>query len=259
MFFQSQAESLPKLLKPQTRAVILTSASNVCGTLMPLRETGKFCAAHGLRFIADSSQTAGTWPIHMEEMHIDALAFTGHKGLSGPQGIGGFLLRQDMASRIEPLLSGGTGSLSHTEEIPSFMPDRFEPGTLNLPGILGLSAALHWIEQTGMDSIRAHELALAGHFLNGLREIPGIRIIGKQDMQGRTGTVSLQTVSKDIAQAAFELDEAYGIMTRAGLHCAPSAHKTLGTYPAGTIRFSFGWHNTLQDADAALAALAEIA
>lgn len=182
MFFQSQAESLPKLLKPQTRAVILTSASNVCGTLMPLRETGKFCAAHGLRFIADSSQTAGTWPIHMEEMHIDALAFTGHKGLSGPQGIGGFLLRQDMASRIEPLLSGGTGSLSHTEEIPSFMPDRFEPGTLNLPGILGLSAALHWIEQTGMDSIRAHELALAGHFLNGLREIPGIRIIGKQDM-----------------------------------------------------------------------------
>lgn len=233
-FFQSQAESLPKLLKPQTRAVILTSASNVCGTLMPLRETGKFCAAHGLRFITDSSQTAGTWPIHMEEMHIDALAFTGPKGLSGPQGIGGFLLRQDMASRIEP-------------------------GTLNLPGILGLSAALHWIEETGMDSIRAHELALAGHFLNGLREIPGIRIIGKQDMQGRTGTVSLQTVSKDIAQAAFELDEAYGIMTRAGLHCAPSAHKTLGTYPAGTIRFSFGWHNTLQDADDALAALAEIA
>lgn len=252
-------DALPGLLTPQTRAVILTHASNVCGTLLPLSEVGEFCTRHGLCFFADTSQTAGVVPISMEEMHIDALAFTGHKGLLGPQGIGGFLLRECMISKIEPLLSGGTGSISHTEEIPSFMPDRFEPGTLNLPGILGLSAALRWLNETGIDRIRAHELGLTEHFLGGIRKIPQIRIIGKQTVTGRTGVVSIQTLSKDLAQAAWELDEQYGIMTRTGLHCAPFAHKTLGTFPVGTIRFSFGWWNTHQEIDAALQALSAIA
>lgn len=249
---------LPGLLTPRTRAAVLTHASNVCGTLLPLQEMGDFCAGHGLRFFVDSSQTAGVWPIHMEKMHIDALAFTGHKGLLGPQGIGGFLIREDLIREIEPLLSGGTGSISHTEEIPAFMPDRFEPGTMNLPGILGLYAALHWIEDTGMDNIRAHELALTEHFLTGLRKIPHIRITGKTDIKERTGVVSLQTTAKDPAQAAWELDEMYGIMTRTGLHCAPYAHKTLGTFPAGTIRFSFGWWNTQQEVDTALQALTAV-
>lgn len=261
---QLLTEYLPKLLTSRTKAVVMTHASNVCGTLMPFHEIGQFCADNGLRFIADVSQTAGIWPVRMEEMHIDALAFTGHKGLLGPQGIGGFLLREDMINEIEPLLSGGTGSISHTEEVPAFMPDRFEPGTMNLPGIFGLYASLQWIKETGIASIRAHELDLTGYFLEGLKEIPNIRIIGipdltNQDICRRTGVVSLQTLTKDISQAAWELDEMYGIMTRSGLHCAPYAHKTLGTYPAGTIRFSFGWWNTKQEIDTALQALAAIA
>lgn len=255
---QLDTDALPELLTPRTRAMILTHASNVCGTLMPLEKAGEFCARHGLRFFVDSSQTAGVWPIHMENMHIDALAFTGHKGLLGPQGIGGFLLREDLTGQIEPLLAGGTGSISHTEEMPAFMPDRFEPGTPNLPGILGLHAALRWIDATGMDEIRAHELALTERFLAGLHKIPNIRVVGKPDVQGRTGVVSLQTLTKDLSQVSWELDETYGIMTRTGLHCAPSAHKTLGTFPAGTIRFSFGWWNTAREVDTALDALAEI-
>lgn len=194
----------------------------------------------------------------MEEMQIDALAFTGHKGLLGPQGIGGFLLREDLICQIEPLLSGGTGSMSHTEDVPAFMPDRFEPGTMNLPGIVGLYAALLWIKDTGMDHIRAHELALTERFLTGTQSIKNLRVIGKQDMEHRTGVVSVQTTAKDLSQAAFELDEMYGIMTRSGLHCAPFAHKTLGTFPVGTIRFSFGWWNTEQEVDTALEALAAI-
>lgn len=260
---QLRCEYLEKLLTADTKAVVMTHASNVCGTLLPLHETGQFCARHGLRFFADVSQTAGIWPVNMEEMHLDALAFTGHKGLLGPQGIGGFLLREDFINEIEPLLSGGTGSISHTEEIPSFMPDRFEPGTMNLPGIFGLNAALKWLETTGIDNIRAHELELTAYFLEGLKEIPNIRIIGQTDtgqkgIRERTGVVSLQTLTKDIAQAAWELDENYGIMTRTGLHCAPYAHKTLGTFPTGTIRFSFGWKNTKQEIDTALQALTDI-
>ncbi|KAI4448234.1 Cysteine desulfurase [Eubacterium plexicaudatum ASF492] len=249
---------MEKLLTPRTRAVVLTHASNVCGTLLPLPETGAFCVEHGLRFFVDGSQTAGVWPIHMEKMHIDALAFTGHKGLLGPQGIGGFLLREDMIDRIRPLLSGGTGSISHTEEVPAFMPDRFEPGTMNLPGIAGLYAALCWIQETGMDRIRTHELALTERFLTGVHSIPNLRIIGKKDCKGRTGVVSLQTTDKDPAQTAFALDDEYGIMTRTGLHCAPFAHKTLGTFPSGTIRFSFGWWNTQAEIDTALQALSDI-
>lgn len=143
-------ERLAACLTDRTRAVVMTHASNVCGTLLPIEAVGEFCRAHALRFFVDAAQTAGVWPIDMERMHIDALAFTGHKGLLGPQGTGGFLLREDMVPLVEPLLSGGTGSLSHTERVPDFMPDRFEPGTPNLPAFVGLHAALLWLEETGM-------------------------------------------------------------------------------------------------------------
>lgn len=249
------------LLTEHTRAVVITHASNVCGTVMPLAEVGEFCRAHGLRLLVDCAQTAGLLPIDMEAMHIDALAFTGHKGLLGPQGIGGFLLKEDMVPLVEPLLSGGTGSLSHTEEIPAFMPDRFEPGTPNLPGIMGLRAGLLWLKETGMEKVRVHEEALTRHFLDGLKpmeEAGLLRIVGKQTEKGRTGVVSVQTLTVPLAQAAFALDSQYGIQTRVGLHCAPSAHKTLGTFPEGTIRFSFGWFNTQDDADEALRAMREV-
>lgn len=255
-------ETLRGALRPNTRAVVMTHASNVCGTLLPIREVGAFCREQGLRFFVDCAQTGGVWPVDMAEMNIDALAFTGHKGLLGPQGIGGFLLRADLGSQIEPLLSGGTGSVSHTEEVPDFMPDRFEPGTMNLPGIVGLHAGLQWLRETGIDAIREHELRLTGQFLAGLRALDEsgelLRVVGKGGLEDRTGVVSLQTLGQDISQVAYELDDAYGVMTRVGLHCAPSAHKTLGTYPTGTIRFSFGWWNTEDEVDAALRALGAI-
>lgn len=256
-----QLESMEHCLQENTKAVIMMHGSNVCGTMMPLTEVGAFCQKHGLKFIVDCAQTGGTWPISMKSMHIDALAFTGHKGLMGPQGIGGFILAEGMEKEIEPLLSGGTGSISHTEEVPLFMPDRFEPGTMNLPGIIGLHAGLLWIQQTGLDTIREHELGLTQYFIDRLKpfEADGkIRILGKHNCEHRTGVVSIQTLTKELSEVAFELDDSYGIMTRVGLHCAPSAHKTLQTFPTGTIRFSFGYWNTKEQVDVALKALEEI-
>ena len=255
-------EEMAPLVKKETRAVVMTHASNVCGTMMPYEQVGAFCRERGLLFIADTAQTAGVWPLDMERMKIDALAFTGHKGLLGPQGIGGFLLSEKFLPQMESLIAGGTGSISHTEVMPDFMPDRFEAGTMNLPGIVGLHAGLGWIRETGMEQIRSHELALTRQFLEGLKSMDPyekrLRVVGKKDTEGRTGVVSVQTVRRELAQTAYELDVQYGIMTRVGLHCAPSAHQTLGTFPTGTIRFSFGWWNTRAEAVLALQALDEL-
>ena len=256
-------EKAEELLRPETRLLVCLHASNVCGTMMPLQEIGKFCQKHGLLFILDTAQTAGVIPIDMEALHIDALAFTGHKALRGPQGTGGFLLRNELVSCIDPLISGGTGSISHTEEVPDFLPDRYEPGTPNIPGILGLHAALSDLSHTDMMEIRQHELELTQYFIDGILQMDpqesSLRIIGKKDICNRCAVVSLQTLNLDMARAAYELDASYGIMTRVGLHCAPNAHKTLGTYPEGTIRFSFGSSNTRDEIDLALHALSEIA
>lgn len=246
------------LLRPDTRAVVMLHASNVCGTVLPAGEVGAFCHAHGLKFILDTAQTAGVLPIDMEAMHIDALAFTGHKGLLGPQGVGGFILRPDMVPRVEPLIAGGTGSVSHEERMPSFMPDKFEAGTMNLPGIMGLHEALRWLKGEAIDAVRAHELALTERFLADTEEIPNLRVIGCKGMEGRVGVVSVLPENADPALVADALGQEYGIMVRVGLHCAPNAHRTLGTYPTGTIRFSFGWHNTPRQVDTALSALREL-
>lgn len=257
---QLDVDALEGCLRPNTRAVVMTHASNVCGTALPIAQAGQFCLSHGLRFFVDSAQTAGVLDLDMEAMHIDALAFTGHKGLLGPQGVGGFVLAEGLAQHIEPLLSGGTGSLSHTEDVPPFLPDRFEPGTLNLPGILGLRQALLFLKETGIERIRQHEQTLARQFLDGLRPLEDaklIRILAK-DAAERVGVVSIQTLQKELSQAAFELDDRFGVMTRVGLHCAPSAHKTLGSFPTGSIRFSFGWSNTPEQVDRALDALWEV-
>ena len=255
-------EEMESLLKKNTKAVVMMHASNVCGTLLPLKEAGAFCKEHGLKFIVDCAQSAGVFPISMREMHIDALCFTGHKGLYGPQGIGGFILQEEMIEQITPLLSGGTGSISHTEEIPKFMPDRFEPGTMNLPGIFGLHAALEWLAETGMENIHYKERTLTELFLNKIKELDGtgekISVIGKENVDGRTAVVSVQTPERDVSEVAYLLDKNYGIMARVGLHCAPSAHKTLGTYPTGTIRFSFGYFNTEEEVLLAVKALEEI-
>ena len=250
--------AMDRLLRENTRAVVMLHASNVCGTLMPVETVGAFCHAHGLRFILDTAQTAGVFPIDMEAMHIDALAFTGHKGLLGPQGIGGFLLQPDMVPLVQPLIAGGTGSISHEEQMPSFMPDRFEAGTMNLPGIMGLHAALCWLERETIDAVRSHELELTERFLSGALDIPCLRVVGRRDISGRAGVVSVVPENADPALVADALGREYGIMVRVGLHCAPNAHKTLGTFPTGTIRFSFGRWNTPQQVDTALSALREL-
>ena len=255
---EPEISSMESLLTPETRAIVLTHASNVCGTLMPLEDVGLFCRKQGLYFIVDTAQTAGVFPLDMEKMHIDALCFTGHKGLLGPQGIGGFIVRDKLAKELTPLISGGTGSISHLEEVPDFLPDRFEPGTLNLPGIAGLHAALTYIEETGMEQIRGRELALTDLFIKEVSGLPGIRLMGRKDIQNRAPVVSMQMHNIDAAEAAFRLDDTYGIMTRVGLHCAPNAHKTLGTYPEGTIRFSFGHYNTEDEILTAVRALKDI-
>ena len=255
-------EKVEELIRPETKAIVTLHASNVCGTRMPLDALGEICQRHQLYFVVDSAQTAGIVPINMDKLHIDALAFTGHKGLRGPQGTGGFLVSQELAEQMEPLISGGTGSVSHTEEIPDFMPDRFESGTPNLPGIYGLHEALLYLKTHSLQAINEKELSLTGYFLEQLQALDDtgrhIRIIGKKDLTDRNAVVSIQTPEIDMSQVAWQLDNEYGVMTRVGLHCAPNAHKTLGTYPAGTIRFSFGPENTKNELDFAIQGLKKI-
>ena len=250
-----QMDSIEPLIRPNTVALIINHASNVCGTIQPLESIGPICKAHNLQFIVDAAQTAGVIPIDVKACHIDALCFTGHKGLLGPQGIGGIILTKEMAQNLTPLIAGGTGSFSHLETMPTHMPDAFESGTLNLPGIIGLNEGLAYIESQGMENIHNHELALTQSFLEGLQSIDGINIVGKQNIQDRTAVVSITIDGMDPANIAYELESTYHIMTRVGLHCAPRAHQTLGTYPEGTVRFSFGYANTHKDVESALSAL----
>ena len=250
-----QMDAIELLIRPNTVALIINHASNVCGTIQPLESIGPICKAHNLQFIVDAAQTAGVIPIDMKACHIDALCFTGHKGLLGPQGIGGIILTKEMAQTLTPLIAGGTGSFSHLETMPTHMPDAFESGTLNLPGIIGLNEGLAYIESVGMENIHNHELDLTKTFLEGLQDIEHINVIGKQNLQDRTAVVSITIDGMDAASIAYELESTYHIMTRVGLHCAPRAHQTLGTYPEGTVRFSFGYANTLKDVEAALSAL----
>ena len=250
-----QMDSIEPLIRPNTVALIINHASNVCGTIQPLESIGPICKAHNLQFIVDAAQTAGVIPIDVKACHIDALCFTGHKGLLGPQGIGGIILTKEMAQTLTPLIAGGTGSFSHLETMPTHMPDAFESGTLNLPGIIGLNEGLAYIESQGMENIHNHELALTQAFLEGLQSIDGINIVGKQNIQDRTAVVSITIDGMDPANIAYELESTYHIMTRVGLHCAPRAHQTLRTYPEGTVRFSFGYANTHKDVESALSAL----
>lgn len=256
-----EAAEVERLITPRTRLVVMTHASNVCGTVLPVKAVGEACRAHGVPLVVDAAQTAGVIPFDMRECGASAVCFTGHKGLLGPQGTGGCVLDPAFAEGLEALVAGGTGSSSDSEGMPSFMPDRLEAGTPNLPGLAGLAAALGWLEKTGMGTVRAHEQALTQRLIDGLAPLATagrVCLVGLPTAEGRTGVVSIQTPGHDLAQVAHDLDARYGIQTRVGLHCAPSAHKTLGTFPAGTIRFSLGWANTEADVDLAISALGEL-
>lgn len=251
-------QKVEDLIRPNTRAVMMLHASNLCGTMLPIQQVGEICARHGLIFVVDTAQTAGVFPIDMEKMHIDALCFTGHKGLRGPQGVGGMLLRDELCSQMTPLISGGTGSRSDSEEVPDFMPDRFESGTMNLSGIAGLHRALTYLEEYGIENIARQELAICQQFIDGALTLPDTRVVGKLDTQDRAAIVSLDFQKMDNAEVSFLLDNQYGVMTRCGLHCAPRAHKSLGTFPQGTVRFSFSHHNTPEEVDTCIEGLRKI-
>lgn len=251
------AAMLP-LIRPNTRLCVMAHGSNVCGTVQDAAAVGAICAEHGIAFALDAAQTAGHIPIDFQALRLSALCVPGHKGLLGPSGIGALLLRDDFAHALTPLLAGGTGSASDSEYLPDYLPDRFESGTPNLPGIYGFEEALRFIEETGIGALRAHEQALTARFLAGLRTIPNLRLCGTEELSRRVGVISVDFTGVDNAEAAFHLESEFGILTRCGLHCAPSAHKTLGTFPQGTVRFSLGFSSTEADVDAALAALRAI-
>lgn len=251
-------EDVEKAIRKNTRAVIMLHASNVCGTILPIREIGEICRRHQLFFVADTAQSAGTIEVNMKEDGIDFLAFTGHKGLLGPQGIGGFLISEELNSQMKPYIAGGTGSQSDSLDMPLDLPDKYESGTMNLPGIIGLHAALSYIEKTGLAKIHAKKMELTRHFLECVKEFPDIRIAGKTEVRDRVAVVSLDFVNADNAMIAFELEQEYGIMTRVGLHCAPLAHQTIGTYPQGTVRFAFSTANTVEEIDWCIKAFREL-
>lgn len=251
-----KAEDIIAAINPATKLVAMTHASNVTGTIMPVAEVGKETRIKGVTLLVDAAQTAGAIPIDVETMGVDMLAFTGHKSLFGPMGTGGLYVKPGL--ELEPLLRGGTGSRSEEDIQPEFMPDRLESGTPNTVGAAGLGAGLGFIEATGLNQIRKNKEALSLRFLEGLSGIDGITVYGLPDGAGRLPIVALNMADLACSEIADRLDKDYEIMVRAGLHCSPWAHETVGTYPDGAVRFSFGYFNTNDEIDAALLALREI-
>ena len=252
------ADLLP-LIRPNTRLVVMAHASNVGGGVQDAAAVGRICRERGIPFLLDAAQTAGHWDIDFEGWGLSALSVPGHKGLMGPSGTGALLLSPEFAAGLTPVISGGTGSASDSERQPDYMPDRFESGTPNLPGIYGLYAALEFIQETGVETLRRREETLTGQFLAELRDIPAVRLAGPRTLENRAGVISVDFLEQDNAEAAFRLEQQYGILTRCGLHCAPAAHRTLGTFPQGTVRFSPGWYTTREEIAEAAAAVREIA
>ena len=251
-------EALPGMIKLNTRLVVMAHGSNVCGTVQDAEAVGKICRERGVPFALDAAQTAGHIEVDFERFGLSALVVPGHKGLLGPQGIGALLLDADFARRLTPLVAGGTGSASDSEELPGWMPDRFESGTPNMPGVYGWEAALGWLENTGIETLENHEKTLSKRFLEGIYGLKNVKLYGATVPEGRTGVFSVGFLNCDNAEAAWRLEREFGILTRCGLHCAPSAHKTLGSFPEGSVRFSTGWANTEADIGAALSAIAAI-
>ena len=223
--------------------MVFAHASNVSGTLQPLEEIAGACKKFQVPLVVDTAQTAGLIKINASELGLAALCFTGHKGLMGPQGTGGIIWEPEFASRVQPIITGGTGSYSHLEYQPEELPDKFESGTPNLPGIAGLNAALQWLNETGLKNIYERENELGGILLEGLKRIKNLILTGKQNMNGRVSVFSFNIENLDNGILADELSRA-GFETRPGLHCAPSAHKTLGTFPGGALRVSPGYFNS---------------
>lgn len=245
-------------VRKNTKAIFLTHASNVTGTVMPVADIGRIAGEHGLVLCVDAAQTAGSYPVDVVEMNIGLLAFTGHKALFGPPGTGGLYIRKGLEKSIEPIYVGGTGSRSEVEEQPDFMPDRYEAGTPNTVGIAGLQAGVEFVLSRGIGEIKKKEENLVKMFIEGVRDVPEMILYGQTSVDKRIPVVSFNIAGMDPGFVALELDERFGIMSRAGLHCAPAAHKTIGTYPVGAVRFSFSYFNTEDHVVKSIEALKQI-
>ena len=246
------------LIRPNTKLVIMAHGSNVCGAVQDAPAVGEICKKHGIPFVLDVAQTAGHIDIDFENWGLSALVAPGHKGLLGPSGIGVLLLKDSFSKLLNPLIAGGTGSASDSEYLPDYLPDRFESGTPNLPGIYGLAASMEFLMAEGLEKLHAHEMELCKRFLDGLKDISGVAVCGPQGLKNRVGVISLDFIGQDNAEVAYQLETEFGILTRCGLHCAPSAHKTLDTFPRGTVRFSLGFASTEADVDGALEAIRQV-
>ena len=247
-------------IRKTTRMVILNHGSNVIGTVQPLSDIGKICHKHGILFCVDAAQTAGAIPIDVEQQQIDLLAFTGHKALFGPQGTGGLIIGEEVdEKKLVPIKRGGTGSRSEMEEQPDFLPDLCESGTPNTVGLAGLLAGLEFVLEQGVEMIRNHEKELTRKLLEGLRTIPGVIVYGPGDAQKQAGTVSFNIQGMSPSEVGMRLDEQFGILCRVGLHCSPSSHRTIGTFPEGTVRLSMSYLNTDGEIEKALRAVRQVA
>ena len=245
-----------KSIRPDTAMIILTHASNVTGAIQPIAECGRIAREHGIPFLVDAAQTAGCIEIKPDELPIDMMAVSGHKGLMGPQGTGALYVRKGVEP--SPLKHGGTGSSSSSEEQPEFLPDIYESGTPNTPGLAGLAAALAYIESVSVAGIRAGICRVGQHVLDGLMAMDDITVHGPRSMARNVGVFSFTIKGRDPAEVADQLENRFGIMTRVGLQCAPSAHKAIGTFPLGTIRASIGYYTTEEETAHFLRALDEI-
>ena len=253
------ANDMTKIITSGTRLVVMTHASNVVGTILPITEIAAITHKAGALLLVDTAQTAGAVPIDMQSMGIDLLAFTGHKELQGPPGIGGLVIADGVdVSRIEPLIHGGTGSRSESEEQPDDLPDKFESGTANLAGIAGLGAGLRWIKVRGIGEIRGHMKKLSQTLMDGLSGLPNVKIHGTLDPERSVAIISFTVAGKRVSDMGLRLDEEYGILSRVGLHCAPAAHRTIGSFPEGTVRLAPGVFNTLDDVQEAIEAISKV-
>lgn len=254
---QVNYDDFAALIRPETRAIVCTHASNLTGQMIDIARMGALARERGLLFLVDASQTAGCVPIHMEDMGVDVLCFTGHKGLMGPQGTGGLCIREGI--EIRPFKVGGSGVQSYRKEQPEEYPTRLEAGTLNSHGLMGLSAALDFIQEIGLETIAAHERAMMVRFYEGIKGIEGVTVYGDFSSNARTAVVALNIRGYDSSEVSDELSQTYDIATRPGAHCAPRMHQALGTTEQGAVRFSASWFTTREEVDAAIQAVRELA
>ena len=240
-------DNIQKAIKPNTKLIVITHASNVTGSIQPIKEIGELCKKNNIYFILDSAQSAGVIDIDFKALSLNALAFTGHKSLLGPQGVGGFIIDDELNKICNPSILGGTGSLSHSLSQPDFLPDKFESGTLNIPGIIGLYEAIKFIKSQGLSTIYEHNNYLRSYLINGILDLGNFSIHGEISSDKSTSCISITHSKLDVSELSYILDSDFNISNRSGLHCAPLAHKTIGTYPEGTVRLSLGYFNTEEE------------